>query len=76
MRQKSRAYFQNLYREDGGQRPRLDDIFFKQISAASRVRAINSTLLVITPKIAGANDIKDFRPISLVGSLYKLIVKV
>lgn len=36
LRQKSREYYQNLYREDGGQRPCLDDLFFKQISDTSR----------------------------------------
>lgn len=35
LRQKSREYFHNLYRE-GGQRSRLDDFFFKHISDASR----------------------------------------
>ena len=40
------------------------------------VRSLNSTFIVMVPKIEGANDFKDFRPISLVGSLYKLIVKV
>lgn len=128
------AYFQNLYREEGGQRPYLDDLSFKQISAESKVglevsfteeeilvclkeyngdkapgpdsfhvrfyqnfwevikeevmavfrdfhrlrsfaQSINSTFLVIIPKIIGANNVKDFRPISLVGSLYKLLAR-
>ncbi|WJZ81860.1 hypothetical protein VitviT2T_001675 [Vitis vinifera] len=32
--------------------------------------------MVLTPKKGGAEDLKDFRPISLVGSLYKLLAKV
>ena len=40
------------------------------------VKSLNSTFLVMVPKKEGANDFKDFRPISLVGSLYKLIAKV
>lgn len=40
------------------------------------VHSIKSIFLVITPKVAGAKNIKDFRPINLVGSLYKLISKV
>lgn len=31
---------------------------------------------MIIPKIVGANNIKNFRPISLMGSLYKLFAKV
>ena len=30
----------------------------------------------MVPKKGGAEDFKDYRPISLVGSLYKLIAKV
>ena len=40
------------------------------------VRSLNTTFLVLIPKIKGAKDFKDFKPISLMGSLYKLIVKV
>ena len=36
----------------------------------------NATFLVFIPKKEGASDVQDFRPISLVGSLYKIIAKV
>ena len=36
----------------------------------------NATFLVLIPKKGGASDVQDFRPISLVGSLYKILVKV
>ena len=36
------------------------------------VKSLNATFLVLVPKKGGAQDLKDFRPISLVGSLYKL----
>ena len=39
-------------------------------------KGLNSTFLALIPKRRGAEDLKDFRPISLVGSLYKLIAKV
>ena len=39
-------------------------------------RSLNSTFLVLIPKKEGAEDLKDFRPISLVGSVYKLLAKV
>ncbi|RVW28776.1 Transposon TX1 uncharacterized 149 kDa protein [Vitis vinifera] len=37
------------------------------------VKSLNATFLVLVPKKGGAEDLKDFRPISLVGSLYKLL---
>ena len=40
------------------------------------VKSLNSTFIVIVPKKEGADDFKDFRPVSLVGSLYKLIANV
>ena len=36
----------------------------------------NATFLVLIPKKGGASDVQDFKPISLVGSLYKILVKV
>nr|GEX12039.1 RNA-directed DNA polymerase, eukaryota [Tanacetum cinerariifolium] len=39
-------------------------------------KGCNSTFIVLIPKFSGANVVKDFRPISLIGSLYKIIAKV
>ena len=39
-------------------------------------KSLNSTFLVLIPKKGGAEDLGDFRPISLLGSLYKLLAKV
>jgi hypothetical protein len=39
-------------------------------------RSLNATFVVLIPKKAGAIEVKDFRPISLVGSMYKIISKV
>jgi hypothetical protein len=36
----------------------------------------NATLVSLIPKKAGAVDTKDFRPIGLVGGVYKIISKV
>ncbi|GJY23316.1 hypothetical protein Tco_0396974 [Tanacetum coccineum] len=36
----------------------------------------NSNFIALIPKIFDANMVKDFRPISLIGSLYKIIVKI
>ena len=40
------------------------------------VKSLNSTFIVMIPKKEGVEDLKDFRPISFMGSLYKLIAKV
>ncbi|XP_073266626.1 uncharacterized protein [Populus alba] len=37
---------------------------------------INSTFVTLIPKIKGANKLLDFRPISLLGSLYKIFSKI
>ena len=48
--------------------------FFKDFHQQGRfVKSLNSTFLVLIPKKEGVKDIKDFRPVSLVGSLYKLL---
>nr|GEV57284.1 RNA-directed DNA polymerase, eukaryota [Tanacetum cinerariifolium] len=36
----------------------------------------NSSFVTLIPKVPNANMVKDFRPISLIGSLYKVIAKV
>ena len=51
--------------------------FFAEFHSSSRFeRSLNSTFIVLIPKKGGTDDLKDFRPISLVGSLYKILVKV
>ncbi|RVW54708.1 NADH dehydrogenase [ubiquinone] flavoprotein 2, mitochondrial [Vitis vinifera] len=39
-------------------------------------RSLNFTFLLLIPKKEGIDDLRDFRPISLVGSVYKLLAKV
>ena len=51
--------------------------FFKEFHERDKfVKSLNATFLVLVPKKGGAEDLKDSRPISLVGSLYKLLAKV
>ena len=42
----------------------------------SFVKSLNSTFIVLIPKKGEVEELKDFRPISLVGSIYKWIAKV
>ena len=39
-------------------------------------KSLNSTFISLIPKVPGATDLGDFRPISLVGGIYKIISKV
>ena len=39
-------------------------------------RSLNATFVALVPKKGGAKELKDFRPINLVGGLYKLLAKV
>ena len=50
---------------------------FKEFRETEKfVRNLNTIFIVMVPKKSGAENFKDFRPISLVGSLYKLLAKV
>ena len=40
------------------------------------MKSLNVTFFVLIPKKRGAEDLKGFRPINLVGGLYKLLAKV
>ena len=39
-------------------------------------KSLNASFLALIPKMVDAMEIKDFRPISLVGGFYKIISKV
>lgn len=39
-------------------------------------KSFNASFITLIPKKMGASDLKDFRPISLIGSVYKIIAKV
>ena len=47
--------------------------FFSEFYEEGRfVKFLNATFLVLILKKGGVEDLRDFRPISLLGSLYKL----
>lgn len=39
-------------------------------------RGCNSSFIALIPKKVGANDLNQFHPISLIGSLYRILAKV
>ena len=51
-------------------------MFKEFLETGKFVRNLNTTFIVMVPKKSGAEDFKDFRPISLIGSLYKVLAKV
>ena len=52
------------------------DIFKEFHEQNSFLKSLNNTFLVLLLKRGGAEDLGDYRPISLVGGLYKLLAKV
>ena len=50
--------------------------WFKLFEKGTFTKSSNATFLVLIPKKGGAKDLGQFRLVSLVGSLYKLIAKV
>ena len=52
------------------------DMFKEFHEHNSFVKSLNNTFMVLIPKKSGAEDLGDFRPISLLGGLYKLLAKV
>ncbi|RVW76871.1 Transposon TX1 uncharacterized 149 kDa protein [Vitis vinifera] len=53
-----------------------EEVFWCSLGPQWFVKSINASFLVLIPKKGGAEDLKDFRPINLMGSLYKLLAKV
>lgn len=51
--------------------------FFNEFNSKGRfLRSLNSTFLVLIPKFKGWMELKDFRLVNLVRSLYKLLAEV
>jgi len=51
-------------------------LFSKFHSKGVFEKSLNATFICLIPKVARAKDINKFRPISLVGSVYKILAKV
>uniref|UniRef100_A0A7N2MV30 Light-mediated development protein DET1 n=1 Tax=Quercus lobata TaxID=97700 RepID=A0A7N2MV30_QUELO len=65
-----------LYSETVAHRPVLDDVDFSIISKAVFEKSLNASFLALIPQKVVAMEVKDFRPISLLGGIYKIISKV
>ena len=52
------------------------ELFKEFYDQSSFAKSLNTTFLVLIPKKGGAEDLEDFRPISLLGRLFKLLAKV
>ena len=51
--------------------------FFEEFYQYSKFeKSFNATFIFLIPKKNYASNIRDFRPISLVGSMYKILAKV
>ena len=67
------AFFQHCW--DAVKRDLM--VFFSDFHARGVFhKSLNATFLCLIPKMPGADDITKFRPISLVGSVYKILAKV
>ncbi|WMV50523.1 hypothetical protein MTR67_043908 [Solanum verrucosum] len=51
-------------------------VSFTPVVSQWLVKSYNATFIALIPKKKGAKELRDFRPISLIGSIYKLISKV
>ncbi|XP_075645327.1 uncharacterized protein LOC142616338 [Castanea sativa] len=67
-------FYKNLYKETKEWRPFVEDLEFDQIEGKFE-KSLNATFIALIPKKNGASNIRDFRPISLVGSVYKILAK-
>ena len=52
------------------------ELFKEFYDQSSFAKSLNTTFLVLIPKKGGAEDLEDFRPISLLGRLFKLLANV
>ncbi|KAL4189281.1 hypothetical protein AMTRI_Chr08g164710 [Amborella trichopoda] len=57
-------------------RPNFMEFFEKFFHRGILHKAINATFIALVPKVEGAKEIKDFYPISLLNSTYKILAKV
>ena len=52
------------------------DVFEEFYQHSKFEKSLNATFKALIPKKNGASNIQEFRPISLVGTFYKILAKV
>ena len=52
------------------------DMVWQFFTSGSLPKKLNMAWVTLIPKFEGANEIKDFNPISMVGCVYKIITKI
>ena len=57
-------------------KPDLMVVFHHFFNKGQFEKILNATFITLIPKKHAASEIRDFRPISLVGGVYKIIAKV
>ena len=67
------AFFQACW---GIVKPDLMAVFHHFFANGRFEKSLNATFITLIPKKHAASEIRDFRPISLVGGVYKIIAKV
>ena len=67
------AFFQACW---GIVKPNLMAVFHHFFANGRFEKSLNATFITLIPKKHAASEIRDFRPISLVGGVYKIITKV
>jgi hypothetical protein len=65
--------FKDFWEEMKGDVVRLISEFHRK---GKLTKGLNSTFIALIPKVESPERLNDFRPISLVGSLYKILTKV
>ncbi|XP_050229095.1 uncharacterized protein LOC126678234 [Mercurialis annua] len=73
-----RNFFQSLYGQQSRVHFDLSRLIFSKISLEQAENlslpfSINTSFMVLVPKVAGSENIKDYRPISLVNGFFKLL---
>ncbi|MCH92872.1 cysteine-rich receptor-like protein kinase [Trifolium medium] len=85
IRQAVFSHFASHFQASTMERPRVENLQFLTLTPVEGAefrrngklsKGLNSTFFAIIPKVDSPQRLNDFRPISLVGSLYKILVKV